>query len=116
SPAAPSAGATAAASATAASSTAAGPAVDGGTITVAIDSDLGGAFDIHSTAADISALVLRNVFDSLVVEDTDGTFKPWLANSWDISTDGLTYTFHLKSGVTFQDGEAFDASAVVANL
>jgi peptide/nickel transport system substrate-binding protein len=93
-----------------------GTPVDGGTITVAIDSDLGGAFDIHSTAADISALVLRNVFDSLVVQDSDGSFKPWLASSWDISADGLHYTFHLKSGVKFQDGEPFDATAVKVNL
>ena len=90
--------------------------VDGGTITVGIDSDPGSQFNVHVSAADISALVLRNVFDSLVVQDADGSFKPWLAESWDVSDDGLSYTFHLKDGVKFTDGEAFDAAAVKANF
>ena len=90
--------------------------VDGGTITVAIDSDPGSQFDVHVSAADIAALVLRNVFDSLVVQDPDGSFKPWLADKWEISPDGLTYTFTLKQGVTFQDGTPFDAAAVKANF
>jgi len=90
--------------------------VDGGTITVGIDSDPGSQFNIHVSAADISALVLRNVFDSLVVQDADGSFKPWLAESWEISDDGLSYTFHLRDGVKFTDGEVFDAAAVKANF
>jgi peptide/nickel transport system substrate-binding protein len=95
---------------------AAGDPVDGGTITVAIDSDPSSQLDIHVTAADITALVLRNVFDSLVVQDPDGTIEPWLADSWEISDDGLQYTFDLKAGVTFTDGEVFDAAAVKANF
>jgi len=95
---------------------AAGDPVEGGTITVAIDSDVASQFDVHVSAADISALVLRNVFDSLVVQDADGSFQPWLAASWEISPDGLEYTFHLREGVTFQDGEPFDAEAVKLNL
>jgi peptide/nickel transport system substrate-binding protein len=119
-PASASASASAAASPSAgsspAASSAAGTPVDGGTITVAIDSDLAGAFNLHQTAADISANVLRNSFDSLVAQQPDGTFVPWLATSWDVSQDGLTYTFHLKSGVKFHDGETFDAAAVKANM
>ncbi|MCR2811289.1 MULTISPECIES: ABC transporter substrate-binding protein [unclassified Microbacterium] len=98
----------------------AGPATDnpveGGTITVAIDGDPSSQFDIHVTAADISALVLRNVFDSLVVQDTDGSIQPWLAESWEVSDDGLEYTFQLKEDVTFSDGEPFNADAVKANF
>src|SRR5690606_33168466 len=90
--------------------------VDGGTITVAIDSDPASQFNVHVSAADISALVLRNVFDSLVVHDADGSFKPWRAESWDVSEDGLRYTFHLREGVTFHDGAPFDAAAVKANF
>ena len=93
-----------------------GEPVDGGTITVAIDGDPSSQLDIHVTAADISALVLRNAFDSLVVQDVDGSFGPWLAESWDVSDDGLAYTFDLKDGVTFHDGEVFDAEAVKANF
>lgn len=90
--------------------------VDGGTVTIGIDGDPGSQFDVHVSAADISAQVLRNVFDSLVVQDTDGSFQPWLAQSWEVSADGLAYTFHLKEGVTFTDGERFDAEAVKANF
>jgi peptide/nickel transport system substrate-binding protein len=95
---------------------AAGDPVDGGTITLAIDQDPGSQLDIHVTGTDIAALVLRNVFDSLVVQDSDGSIKPWLATEWEISEDGTEYTFTLREGVTFHDGEKFDAAAVKANF
>jgi peptide/nickel transport system substrate-binding protein len=60
--------------------------------------------------------VSRQYLDSLVSMQPDGTVVPWLATSWDISKDGLTYTFHLKKGVKFTDGTDFDADAVVANF
>ena len=41
---------------------------------------------------------------------------PSLAESWDVSEDGLTYTFHLQEGVTFHDGEAWDADALLYNI
>src|SRR5947209_2766414 len=44
------------------------------------------------------------IFDSLVHRDEHFEMKPWLASSWDISPDGLTYTFHLRDGVRFHDG------------
>ncbi|PMC37858.1 nickel ABC transporter, nickel/metallophore periplasmic binding protein [Bacillus sp. UMB0899] len=55
------------------------------------------------------------VFESLVVNTEDGV-KPALAESWDISDDGLEYTFHLRQGVTFSDGEPFNAEAVKLNM
>ncbi|GAA1462527.1 ABC transporter substrate-binding protein [Nocardiopsis exhalans] len=61
---------------------------------------------------DVTALIDRNIFDSLVAQDTDGMFHPWLARSWDVSDDGLTYTFHLRPDVTFHDGTPLDAAAV----
>ena len=45
-----------------------------------------------------------------------GSFQPWLATSWEVSDDGLTYTFELRDDVTFHDGTTFDAAAVKANL
>ena len=57
-----------------------------------------------------------NCFDRLVETDTvDGVAQllPGLADSWDISDDGLTYTFHLHEGVTFQNGDPFTADDVV---
>lgn len=55
------------------------------------------------------------VFESLVV-NTDEGVKPALAESWEISEDGLEYTFHLRKGVTFTDGEPFNAAAVKLNM
>lgn len=57
-----------------------------------------------------------NCFDRLVEIDTvDGEAQivPGLAESWEISDDGLTYTFHLREGVTFQNGDPFTADDVV---
>ena len=75
-----------------------------------------GHMDIHSSQLDVASLVLRNSFDSLVAQDASGEFVPWLAESWEISDDGLRYTFTLRDDVTFHDGEPFNAEAVKANF
>ena len=57
-----------------------------------------------------------NCFDRLVeIDSVDGEAQivPGLAESWEISDDGLTYTFHLREGVTFQNGDPFTADDVV---
>ena len=61
--------------------------------------------------------ILMNVYDGLV-RYKSGTLEvePALAESWEISEDGTTYTFHLREGVTFHDGSAFDAEAVKFNF
>jgi peptide/nickel transport system substrate-binding protein len=56
------------------------------------------------------------VFEGLVRQAADGSFVPWLAESWQVSDDGLTVMFDLHEGVTFSDGAPFDAGAVKANL
>ncbi|MFF0577418.1 ABC transporter substrate-binding protein [Streptosporangium saharense] len=61
-------------------------------------------------------LLVHNQFDALVARGKDGEFLPWLATSWEVSKDGLTYTFQLRKDVTFHDGEKFDAASVKANL
>lgn len=55
------------------------------------------------------------VFESLVINTKEGV-KPCLAESWEISKDGREYTFHLRKGVTFTDGEPFNAKAVKLNM
>ncbi|WP_054940667.1 staphylopine-dependent metal ABC transporter substrate-binding lipoprotein [Paenibacillus ihuae] len=55
------------------------------------------------------------VYESLV-ENTPEGIRPLLAKSWDISADGTIYTFHLREGVTFHDGEPFNAEAVKQNI
>ncbi|MCQ1536600.1 diguanylate phosphodiesterase [Methanosarcina sp. KYL-1] len=51
------------------------------------------------------------IFDSLVERDEIGII-PWLAESWEVSSDGMEYTFYLREGVTWSDGEPFTASDV----
>jgi peptide/nickel transport system substrate-binding protein len=54
-----------------------------------------------------SGNVIFNVYQTLLFPKKDSTteFVPMLATSWDISSDGMTYTFHIRQGVTFQDGQ-----------
>lgn len=61
-------------------------------------------FDPHITSAMSSHQVLTNVIDNLVSLDAEQNIVPALAESWDISEDGLTLTFHLRQGVRFSNG------------
>jgi peptide/nickel transport system substrate-binding protein len=61
--------------------------------------------------------VFRAVYDTLVRYVPGSTeIEPWLAKDWDLSEDGLTYTFYLEEGVTFHDGTPFNAEAVRFNF
>ena len=75
-----------------------------------LDPTTGGA------AAAIRTVTYDNIFEGLTKIDKDGAVQPLLAKSWDISSDGLTYTFHLQSGVKFHDGSAFSAADVKYSL
>ncbi|QDY70549.1 ABC transporter substrate-binding protein [Qingshengfaniella alkalisoli] len=57
-----------------------------------------------------------NLYDALTTVDGSGQVTPQLAESWDISDDSLTYTFHLKAGATFQDGSPVTAQDVVYSI
>ena len=63
-------------------------------------------------ASAIAEIVLYNVFETLTKINSDGTVSPLLAESWEVSPDLKTYTFRLRKGVRFQNGEAFNAAAV----
>src|SRR5213594_4543521 len=60
-----------------------------------------------------STRVAKRIFEGLVAQEL-GSYKlvPGLARSWDISKDGLTYTFHLRPDVKFDDGTPLTAEAV----
>ena len=63
-------------------------------------------------ASAIAEIVLYNVFETLTKVNSDGSVTPLLAQSWEVSPDLKTYTFKLKRGVKFQNGEPCNAQAV----
>lgn len=65
------------------------------------------------TANDFDRMVVGQVMDTLFMYDENGDPAPCLAESWE--EDGLTITVHLRQGVKFTDGTAFDADAVLKN-
>ena len=75
-----------------------------------------GHMDPQVSQLDVSGMVQRAVLDSLVFQEDDGSFSPWLATEWTVSDDSTEYTFTLRDDVTFHDGEPFDAAAVKANF
>lgn len=89
------------------------PALAQETLRVPYFTDIG-SFD-PDNAFEVGALsAINNVYEGLV-EYAPGTTKVvgLLAKSWDISPDGLTYTFHLVDGAKFHDGTPFNADAVI---
>jgi peptide/nickel transport system substrate-binding protein len=64
-----------------------------------------------------SLRVIDQIFETLVSLKPGTTeLEPGLAESWELSDDGLTYTFKLREGVKFHDGTAFNAAAVCTNF
>lgn len=93
----------------------AGDPVSGGSLTYATNGDAD-CLDPHQSAADVAGFFARPMLDSLVALDSAGRIHPWLAERWTVSPDGRAYTFTLRDGVTFSNGEKFDAAAVKANF
>ncbi|NBZ88181.1 ABC transporter substrate-binding protein [Stagnihabitans tardus] len=52
------------------------------------------------------------IFDRMVSQAADLSYHPWLAESWEEAADGMSWTFHLKPGVTFHNGEPFNAQTI----
>ena len=73
--------------------------------------------DVHRSFSLLTGMVLgRNVFDRLVEHNEKLEIVPRLAERWETSLDGKTWTFHLRKGVRFHDGTLFDAEAVRFNV
>ena len=66
----------------------------------------------NAAAAAIAEVTLYNIYETLTKINEDGSVSPLLAESWQASPDLKTYTFKLRKGVKFQNGEAFDSAAV----
>ncbi|MGH2615723.1 MAG: ABC transporter substrate-binding protein [Thermomicrobiales bacterium] len=84
----------------------------GGTLTYGVSFDVDGTLDPQVTNYDSTIRIMLNVCEPLIWMPTATEFVPGLAESWEVSDDGLTYTFTLKEGVTFHDGTPFNAEAV----
>src|SRR5215468_3779090 len=65
-----------------------------------------------AAAAAIAEVTLYNVYETLTKIKEDGSVSPLLAESWQASPDLKTYTYKLRKGVKFQNGEPFDSAAV----
>ena len=85
-------------------------------ITVAIQLEPPHMDPTSAAAGAIDSVLYSNVFEGLTRFMSDGSVVPGLAESWEISDDGLTYTFKLRDGVTFHDGTTMDAEDVKFSL
>lgn len=63
-----------------------------------------------------SSAALVNLYDTLVFPEFDGTLSPHLATKWEVSQDGLTYTFTLRNDVKFHNGKPLTADDVVFSM
>lgn len=94
----------------------------GGTLAVALDWEVDSIDPPASFGGWNTARVVQQMFESLVEDDLEDEASPYtrlvptLAEQYDVSPDGLVYTFCLRKNVRFHDGTPFDAAAVVFNF
>ncbi|MDR2246306.1 MAG: ABC transporter substrate-binding protein [Treponema sp.] len=69
-------------------------------------------FDLHYASSMVEGWVGNNIYDGLLFFDDEGNIEPLLAEDYEIAPDGLTYTFRLRRGVKFHNGEEFTARDV----
>lgn len=74
------------------------------------------SLDPHQTNDIDSALIYELVHDTVALLDPEFNVEPNLAESWEVSEDGLTYTFHFREGVQFHDGTELTADEVVFSI
>ena len=91
------------------------PGASGGTLVIGITSEPDTLYPWKATQFQ-AVNVLQNIYGTLTEFDQDLNVVPGLAESWDVSDDGLTVTLHLRSGVVFDDGSTFDSADVVDSL
>ncbi|KAA8829406.1 ABC transporter substrate-binding protein [Bifidobacterium tissieri] len=88
----------------------------GGSITIGLTS-APDSLDIRKQTGDaVSQALLGNVYETVTKRGEDNTAQPGIAKSWDVSDDGLSYTFHIADGITFSNGDQLNADDVVYSL
>ncbi len=84
-----------------------------GTLRVALSGSPNSLF-IPATQDKNADNAASQLYDPLVFQALDGSIVPGLAESWEVSDDGTEYTFYLRQGITFHNGEPFNADDVIA--
>jgi peptide/nickel transport system substrate-binding protein len=85
------------------------PALTGGTITIVLATD---PASLDPQKATLGYSVTKELYSSLVAVDAQGRTVPYLATAWEVTPDGLTYTFHLRQDVKFHNGDPLTAEDV----
>jgi peptide/nickel transport system substrate-binding protein len=72
--------------------------------------------DPHKTSGTLTFQTLKSIYDTLAEPDMNGRIVPALAERWEVSDDALSWTFHLRRGVTFHNGDKLTSKDVKATL
>ncbi len=81
-------------------------------LTLAMTLEPPGLDPTAGAASSIAEITLYNIYETLTKINSDGSVSPLLAEGWEVSPDLKTYTFRLRKGVKFHNGEPFNAEAV----
>jgi peptide/nickel transport system substrate-binding protein len=74
------------------------------------------SLDPHKTSGTLTFQTLKSIYDTLAEPDMNGKIVPALAQRWEVSDDALTWTFYLRKGVVFHNGDKLTAKDVKATL
>ncbi len=83
----------------------------GGAVTFVATTDPD-TLDLHQTSNPVSSTIFGWIYEPLVYQDLDNSYKGLLAESWMVSSDSKSITFKLRKGITFTDGSPLNAEAV----
>lgn len=88
----------------------------GGTL-VYLDAEIPTTAQVQSSGTWQTRALQQNITDRLLNRNPEtNEFEPWLAETWEVSEDGLVYDFVIRDGVTYSDGTALDVESVKRNL
>lgn len=91
---------------------------DGTSLTIAVDQDYETLHPVN-TSLNVETNLINQIYDVLAIDNPDdptGDMIPRIAESWEVSEDGLCYTFHLRKGVKFHDGSELTADDIGFSL